>query len=98
MYIIKYLYHISYIHIHCDKRHIEYKEIFSKFLDILDKNNQNLSTGQGTIVTQNSATATITMTGSSSFTSNDRKTRWFVYVGTINGIDFGWFEYKIDAF
>ena len=38
------------------------------------------------------------MTGSSSFTSNDRKTRWFVYVGTINGIDFGWFEYKIDAF
>ena len=41
---IKYLYHISDIHIHCDKRHIEYKEIFSKFLDILDKNNQNLST------------------------------------------------------
>jgi hypothetical protein len=38
------------------------------------------------------------MTGQSAFTSNDRKTRWFVFLGVIGGTDFGWFEYKIDAF
>ena len=64
----------------------------------INTNSQNLSTGQGTIVTQNSATATITLTGSSSFTDNDRKNRWFVFVGVIGGTDFGWFQYKIDAF
>jgi hypothetical protein len=64
----------------------------------VNTNNQNLSTGQGTITVQNSATATITMTGQSAFTSNDRKTRWFVFLGVIGGTDFGWFEYKIDAF
>ena len=64
----------------------------------INTNNQNLSTGQGTITVQNSATATITMTGQSAFTSNDRKTRWFVFLGTVGGTDFGWFEYKIDAF
>jgi hypothetical protein len=63
----------------------------------VNTNNQNLSTGQGTITVQNSATATITMTGQSVFTSNDRKTRWFVFLGVIGGTDFGWFEYKIDA-
>lgn len=41
---IKYLYHISDIHIHCDKRHTEYSKIFSKFLNILDKNNIQPST------------------------------------------------------
>lgn len=64
----------------------------------INTNGQNLSTGQGTITVQNSATATITMTGSSAFTANDRKIRWFVYVGTIGAVNFGWFEYKIDAF
>jgi len=64
----------------------------------INTNNQNLSTGQGTITVQNSATATITMTGQSAFTENDRKTRWFVFLGVIGGTDFGWFEYKINAF
>jgi hypothetical protein len=64
----------------------------------INTNGNNLSTGQGTVTVQNSATATITMTGSSVFTSNDRKIRWFMYVGVIGGTNFGWFEYKIDAF
>ena len=34
---IYYIYHISDIHIHCDKRHNEYKNIFSEFFNILDK-------------------------------------------------------------
>lgn len=64
----------------------------------INTNSQNLSTGQGTVTTQNSASASIVLTGSAIFTSNDRKVRWFVYVGVIGGTDFGWFEYKIDAF
>jgi hypothetical protein len=64
----------------------------------LNTNGNNLSTGQGTIITQNSASATITLSGQSAFTSNDRKTRWFMFIGVVGGVDFGWFEYKIDAF
>ena len=64
----------------------------------INTNSQNLSTGQATITTQNSATATTTLQGTSAFTSTDRKIRWFVYVGTVGGVNFGWFEYKIDAF
>jgi DNA repair exonuclease SbcCD ATPase subunit len=42
---IRYVYHISDIYVHCDKRHNEYEKIFSKFLEIEKENALVLITG-----------------------------------------------------
>lgn len=38
---IEHLYHLSDIHIHCEKRHDEYRDVFSRFLQKVDQENQN---------------------------------------------------------
>jgi DNA repair exonuclease SbcCD ATPase subunit len=40
---IEFLYHLSDIHIHCDKRHDEYRDVFSRFLQNVDKNHKDNS-------------------------------------------------------